>query len=126
SLFAKDVATDVRGHQHDCISKVDGASEAVGEFSVFHDLQEHVPDVRMSLFDFVEEHDGIRLATDTFGKLAAFLVTDVTWRGADQPADRKLLHVLAHVELNKGLGASKHLFCQGSREQRLANAGGSQ
>jgi len=33
----------------------------------FQNLQEHVHHVRMGLFDFVEEHDGIRLAPDLFG-----------------------------------------------------------
>ena len=77
-------------------------AKAVGQAAFFHDLQEHVEDVGMGLFDFVEQHDAVRPAADALGELAAFFVADVARRRADQPADVVLLHVLAHVDLRRG------------------------
>ena len=36
------------------------------------------------LLDFVEQHDGIRIALDLLGQLTAFFVADVSGRRADQ------------------------------------------
>ena len=57
----------------------------------------------MRLLDLVEEHDGERLAPHGLGELAAFFVTDIARRRADEPADGVLLHVLRHVELDERL-----------------------
>jgi len=48
-------------------------------------------------FDLIEEHDRIRPAPDRFGKLAAFLVADVSG-GAPISGRGVFLHVLAHVD----------------------------
>ena len=80
-------------------------------------------DVRVRLLDFVEEHHGIGLAADLLGELAAFLVTDVAGRRADQARDVELLHVLAHVELDERLGVAEHLLGEGLGQQGLADAG---
>ena len=57
----------------------------------------------MRLLDLVEQHDRERLAPHGLGELAAFLVADVARGRADEPADRVLLHVLRHVELDQRL-----------------------
>ena len=79
--------------------------------------------VRVRLFDFVEQHHGIRIAADLFGQLAAFLVTDVARRRADQARDVELLHVFAHVELDERLRVAEHLFRERLGQQGLAHAG---
>ena len=98
-------------------------AEAVGQAAFFHDLQQHVEDVGVGLLDFVEQHDGVGPAADLLGQLAAFLVADVARRGADQPADVVLLHVLAHVDLDQGVLVAEHELGQGLGQQRLADAG---
>ncbi len=61
-----------------------------------------VVDVGMGFFDLVQEDDGVGAAADLLGELAAFLVADVAGRSADQPRDVVLLHVLGHVDLDRG------------------------
>ena len=70
----------VRGHDQDCIFEIDGPPEAIGQASLFEDLQQHIGHIRVRLLDFVEQHDGIGLPADLFCKLAAFLVADVARR----------------------------------------------
>ncbi len=82
-LLADGVGADVGGQQDDGVAEVDDAADVVGQFAFLQDLQEHVHDVGVGLFDFVEEHDGVGAAADLLGQLAAFLVADVARRGAD-------------------------------------------
>ncbi len=77
----------------------------------------------MSLFDFVEQHDRVRSATNLFGQLATFFVTDESGRCPDQTADVVLLHVLAHVDVNECFGVTEHVFSQCLGKQRLTDTG---
>ena len=86
--------------------------------------KQHVEDVGVGLLDFVEQHHGVGPAADLLGQLAAFLEADVARRGADQPADVVLLHVLAHVDLDQGVLVAEHELGQGLGQQGLAHAGG--
>ena len=76
----------------------------------------------MRLLNLVEEDDTIGLAPHLLGELAAFLVTHVARRRADEPRDGVLLHVFAHVELDERLGVAEHLLGQGLGEERFAHA----
>ena len=93
---------EVRGHDDDGVLEVDRAALRVGEAAVLEDLEQDVEHVGMGLLDLVEEHHGERLAAHRLGELAALVVADVAGRRADQAADRVLLHVLGHVELDEG------------------------
>ena len=53
------------------------------------------------------------LSTDFFGQLTSFFVPNVTWRGTNQSADGKLLHVFAHIHSNEGVLAIKQVAGQG-------------
>jgi hypothetical protein len=55
------VGADVRGHDDDRVLEVDGAPLGVGRPAVVQDLEKHVEDVVVSLFDLVEENDGVGL-----------------------------------------------------------------
>jgi hypothetical protein len=59
-----------------------------------------------------------------FGELAAFLVTDVAGRRADEAARSELLHVLGHVDLDEGVGVAEHELREVSREECLTHTGG--
>jgi hypothetical protein len=50
-------------------------------------LQHHVENVRMSFLNLVKQHYAVRPAPDGFGQLPAFLITDISRRRSDQPAD---------------------------------------
>ena len=77
----------------------------------------------MRLFDFVEQHDGIRIAPDFFRELSAFLVADVARRRTDEPRDVEFLHVFAHVQMDERFRVAEHLFGHRFREQSFSNAG---
>ncbi|MNI50110.1 hypothetical protein D3C73_1047540 [compost metagenome] len=85
---------DIRGHDDNGVLEVDDPALGIGEPSVIEQLQQDVEHLRMRLFHFVQQHDGVRLAADRFGQLAALLVPDVSRRRPDEPGDAVLLHVL--------------------------------
>ena len=76
----------------------------------------------MRFFDFVEEHDRIRLASDGFGKLAAFLVTDVSRRRADQSRNGVLFLVFAHVDPDHGVLVVEQKFGERTGKFRFTDA----
>ncbi len=75
---------------------------AIGEPAVVEDLEQDVEDFRMGLLHLVEEHDTVRPPPDRLGQLAAFLIPDVSGRGADEPGNRVPFGVLAHVDPDHG------------------------
>ena len=95
----------------------------VGEPAVVEQLQQHVEDVGMRLFDFVEQDDRVGTAAHRFGQLPALVEADVTRRRADQPRDGVLLHVLGHVDSNHRRFAVEQELRQRARELGFADAG---
>ena len=67
----------------------------------------------MGLFNFIEQHHGIRPAPNRFGQISALFVTDITRRGTDKSGNRVFFHVLRHVDSDNGLVAVEYKFCQG-------------
>ena len=120
----QDVRPDVGGQDEDGVAEIDRAAERVGQAAVLQDLQEQLDDVRVGLLDLVEEHDGVGLAADLLGQLAALLVADVARGRADEAGDGELLHVLRHVDLDDRVGLAEHPLGEGAGEERLADAGG--
>src|SRR5580700_2406649 len=78
----------------------------------------------MRLLDFVEEDDGVGAAADRFRELAAFVVTDVAGRRADEAGDSVPLHVLGHVEADHGLLVVEEELGEGAGGFGFADAGG--
>jgi len=68
---------------------------------VVHHLQQDVEDVVVRFFDFVEEYDAVRVGAHRVDKESALFEPDVPRWSSDQPGDRVLLHVLAHVEADE-------------------------
>jgi len=56
-----------------------------------------------AFLDLVEQHHRVRPAADLLVELAAFLEAHVARRRADEAADVVLLHVFAHVDLDRAL-----------------------
>lgn len=52
---------------------------------MIHDLQEHVKEVRMGLFDLIKQEHAIRVLVDTIGQQATLVEADIARRRADQP-----------------------------------------
>ena len=115
-------AAGVRRHDQDDVPEVRLAAVVVGQGRVVHHLEQDVVDVRVRLLDFVEQQNRVGGAADRVGEQSTLVEANVAGRGADQPGDRVLLHVLAHVEA--GEGDAEHLG-ELTRELRLADPGGS-
>src|ERR1041385_6634301 len=77
----------------------------------------------MSFFDFIEQHHTIRTPTDCLGQLSAFLIAHIARRRTDQPADRMLLLILAHVNANHGMFVIEEELCQGTRQLSFTDTG---
>ena len=107
-----------RENQHD-VPEIGLAARIVRERGVIHHLQQDVVDVRMRLLEFVEQDDAVRVRADRVDEQATLLEADVSRRRADEPRDRMLLHVLAHVEADELVA---ELIRQLLGELRLADA----
>ena len=117
---------EIAGHDQHGVAEIDDVPLAVGHAPVFQHLQQDAPDIRVRLFDFVKEDDAIRAAADRLGQLTAGFVADIAGRRAEEPADRVLLAVLAHVDAHETLFIIKHEFRQRLRQFRFADAARSQ
>ena len=89
-------------------------------------LQQHVEDIRMGLFHFVEQHHLIGPAPHRLGQGAAFIVADISGRRADQAGNGMLLHIFRHIDAGHGTFIVKQEFRQGLAQFRLAHAGRAQ
>src|SRR5579885_1607778 len=116
----------VRGHDQHGVAEVDRAPLGVGEATLLEDLQQRVEDVGVGLLDLVEEHHRERLAAHGLGELAALVVADVARGGADEPADRVLLHVLGHVEADHRLRFAEEELGELLGQLGLADTGGAE
>jgi hypothetical protein len=85
-------------HDQDDIAEIDRFAMMVGQAAIIHHLQQDVEQVRMRLFDFVEQQHAMRVLIDRIGQQSALIETDITRRRADQAADAVPLHIFAHVE----------------------------
>jgi len=77
----------------------------------------------MGLFHLVEQDNGIRLASDRLGELAALFISHIAGRRADQAGDRIFFHVFRHIDPHEIPLVVKQAFCQRLGEFRLAHAG---
>ena len=73
----------------------------VGQLAVVHDLQKDIEQIRMGLFDFVQQQHTMGLLIDGIGQQAALIKTDITRRGPDQTRYGMTLHVFGHVEAHQ-------------------------
>ena len=95
------LGTRVRGHDDDHVTEVGLAPVVICQRAVVHDLQQHVEDVWVRFFDFIEQQHGVRLLGDSFRQQTALVVAHIAGRRANQAADRMALHVLRHVEADQ-------------------------
>ena len=78
----------------------------------------------MGLFDLVEQHHAVGPAAHLLGELARLVMAHIARRGADEPADGVLFHILAHVDADERVGGVEQLVCQLAHQFGLAHAGG--
>src|SRR4029077_19848388 len=59
----------VRGHDDNRVPEIDLLAKAVGDFALFQNLEQQIHDIRISLFDLIEEHNRVGAPSNCFGKL---------------------------------------------------------
>jgi len=80
----------------------------------------------MRFLNFVEQHNRVRPAPDRFGKLTAFLVTNISRRRTDQSRHGVFLHVLTHVDPDHRVLVIEQKFGERAGQFRFADTGGSE
>ncbi|VUX33552.1 Uncharacterised protein [Bifidobacterium pseudocatenulatum] len=92
--------------------------------TIIQHLQQRVEDIRMGLFDLIEQHHGERLATHFLGEFAALFVADVSRRSTKQARSRILLGEFGHVDTNQRVLVVEQEFGERLGQLGLANTGG--
>src|SRR5215216_4318901 len=116
------LAAYVRGHDNYRVLEVDRPALCIREASVVEDLQERVEDLRMGLLDLVEENDRVGTPADLLRELSRLFVSDVAWRGADEPGDSVGLLELGHVYPDHGVLLAEEVLGESPREFGLADS----
>src|SRR5215208_281117 len=99
-----------------------GGHYGVREAPVIEDLQERVEDVGVGLLDLVEENDRVGTPADLLRELSRLFVSDVAWRGADEPGDGVGLLELGHVYPDHGVLLAEEVLGESPREFGLADS----
>ena len=79
---------------------------------VIQHLQKDVEHIWVSLFDLVKEYDRIRVGPHPVAELAAFFISYISRRRADQLGYRVLFHILRHIYPDHCFIASEKSFRQ--------------
>ena len=88
----------IGGHDQHDIAEIDCLAVVVGQTTIIHHLQQDVEQVRVRLFDFVQEQHAMRVLVDRIGQQAALVIADIARRGTDQARHTVALHIFGHVE----------------------------
>ncbi len=113
--------THVGRHDDDGVAEIDPPAFGIRQVPIFHNLQEHVEDFGVRLFDFVQEHHRIGAPAHRFGELATLLVANVSGRRTHQAADVVPLHEFTHVDLDECFFAAKQKLRQCFGQLRLTD-----
>ena len=101
---------DVACHYYYRVFETYRSSVTVGESAVFENLQKHIENVGVRLFDFVKEYDRIGFAPYFFGELSAFVKSDEPGRAADEFRHVRLVHIFAHIHADHKVFVAEHRF----------------
>ena len=113
--------TDIGGHNDNRILEIDGSAIIVSQTAFIQYLEQDVEHVRMGFLNLIQQDNGIRLATNLFGQLAAFLIAHISRSGTNHTRYGVFLHILAHIDTYQGIGRAKHIFCQLLCQMRLTH-----
>ncbi len=113
----------VRRQNDQRLLEVHRAALTIGQHPIVQNLQQHVKDIRMRLFDFVEQDHLIGLAPHRFGQNTAFVIADIARRGTDQTRDRVFLHELGHIDAHHRVFVVKQILGQRLGQLGFTHAG---
>ena len=122
-LLCNETRADVGGHDDDGVLEADHLALRIRQTAVIENLQQHVEDIRVCLFDLIKQYNGIRLAAHCLGQLTALIKAYISRRRTDETRHRVLLHVLRHIETDHGLFVTEHGFRKRLAQLGLAYAG---
>eukprot|EP00982_Pelagococcus_subviridis_P012602 31181-Pelagococcus_subviridis.AAC.12 len=118
------LAPDV-GREHDeRVLERHHAPRRVGQAPVLHHLQQNVEDVRVRLFNLVEEQDRERRPSHRLRERPALAEPDVPGRRAHELRHGVPLHVLGHVQTHHVIRGAKVLLRERLGQLRLAHPRG--
>ncbi len=120
------LCANIARHDDEGIAEIHLVAARVRKVSLFHDLKEHVEDLRVRLFNLIKDDDRVRAAADRLGQLTGVFVTHVAGRRTHQTRRRVTLHELGHVELHQCVLAAEQELGQRLGQLGLAHAGGAE
>ena len=91
------MCASICGHDENHVAKVRLATVVIGQSAVIHHLQQQVEHLRVRLFDFIQQNDGVRVLRDRLGEQSTLIEPHITGRRADKARNRMALHILGHV-----------------------------
>src|SRR5947209_11065845 len=109
-FFIQESCANIRCHDYNSVTEVNRASLGVSQLAIFKDLQQHVEDIRVSLFDFVEQDHTIGFTAYRLGELTTLFITDISWRGTNEAGSRVAFHKFRHVNFYQCVFATEHEF----------------
>jgi len=62
------------------VAEIHRAPLAIRQSPVGREAEQHVENISVRLFDFIEEDDCVRTTPNRFSQLAALFVPDISWR----------------------------------------------
>ena len=89
------MGTEVRGHNNDAVAKINLSTVRVSQMTFVKQLEQQVPNVAMALLEFVQQNDLVGTTPNAFRQDATFVVSNIAWRGPNQPADRVFFSIFA-------------------------------
>ena len=122
TAMADFTSTGVTRHDDNRILEVDLAAIAIRQNAIVQNLEEQVVNVRMRLFNFIEQHHRIRMLANLFAQLTTTIFkAHISRRSANQAAYAMLFHVFAHVDTHKRIFATEKFLAKHLREFRLTH-----
>src|ERR1051326_4910336 len=92
------LAADVGSHDHDGILEIHGAALPVRQTAVIQTLHNHIKNVVVRLFDFIEQDHRVWSPPHRLPQWSALLPNTTPSRSADLPRRRRLLLVFRHID----------------------------
>ena len=99
------------------------AALTVGQDTIFKDLQQDVEYIRVCLLDLIEQDNRVRMTANLLGKLAAFIVANVSRRRTDHTRNGVFLHIFGHINAEHGAFVIEQKLGQRLAQFGFADAG---
>ncbi len=116
------VGAQIGGHNNYGVAEIHRAAFAVGQAAVVQHLQQHVKNIRVGLFNLIQQHHAVGAAAHRLRQLAALVVPHIAGRRANQPGHGVLLHIFAHIQTNHRVVAAKQSVGQSFGKLGFAHA----